>query len=184
MFGSAEVETEMEFIKIVILGVVAACVYGIAQDQVTARVCVEYFTIGHPPVFHTDSPTLLAFGWGIIATWWVGLPLGLLVSLASRVGGWPRLTWRDLLRPMAVVLCVMGVISLTAGVAGYFATKADWVWLADPLYFRVPTDRHSLFIADLWAHLAAYGAGFLGGVGLCIWCIVARGRRAVVKARG
>lgn len=171
----------MEFIKIIIMGVVAACVYGIVQDQVTARVCVEYFTIGHPPVFNTDSPTLLAFGWGVIATWWVGLPLGLLMGLASRIGSWPRLTWRDLLRPVAIVLCAMGVISLAAGVAGYFAAKADWVCLGDPLCFRIPAGRHALFLADLWAHLAAYGSGFLGGLALCIWGIVARGRRAVAR---
>ncbi len=173
----------MEFIKIVILGVVAACVYGIAQDQVTARVCVEYFTIGHPPIFDTDSPTLLAFGWGIVATWWVGLPLGLLVGLTSRVGGWPRFTWRNLLRPVTVVLCVMGVISLTAGVTGYFVASEGGVRLVEPLASRVAAGRHVLFLADLWAHLAAYGAGFLGGVGLCFWCIVTRGRRAVTKAK-
>jgi len=169
----------MEFIKIVIMGVVAACVYGIAQDQVTARVCVEYFTIGHPPVFNTDSPTLLALGWGVIATWWVGLPLGLLMGLASRVGGWPRLSWRNLVRPVAIVLCAMGVISLLAGVAGYFVARAGGVWLVEPLASRIPAERHALFLADLWAHLAAYASGFLGGLGLCIWGIIARGRRAV-----
>lgn len=174
----------MEFIKIVILGVVAACVYGIVQDQVTARVCEEYFTIGHPPIFDTDSPTLLAFGWGVVATWWVGLPLGLLIGLASRVGGWPRLTWRGLLRPIAVVLCVMGVISLLAGVVGYFVADAGGVRLFEPLASRIPAERHVLFLADLWAHNAAYGAGFLGGVGLCIWCIIARGRWAVAQAKG
>jgi hypothetical protein len=34
-----------------------------------------------------------------------------------------------------------------------------------------------LFLAALWAHLAAYGAGFLGGLGLCIWALVKRLRR-------
>ncbi len=173
----------MEFVKVVILGVVVACVYGIAQNQVTARVCVEYFTIGHPPVFRTDSPTLLAFGWGIIATWWVGLPLGLLVALASRVGGWPQLAWRDLLWPVAIVLLAMGLVALLAGLAGYFFGRANGVWLLEPLASRVPAEKHVLFLADLWAHIAAYAAGFLGGVGLCIWCIVVRGRRAVAKAR-
>ena len=62
----------MESLKIILLCVLAAIVYGILHDQVTARVCVEYFTIGHPPIFHTDDPTLLAFGWGVIATWWMG----------------------------------------------------------------------------------------------------------------
>ena len=68
----------MEFIKILFFSVVAAIFYGILHDQVTAHICVEYFSIAHPPVFTTNSPFLLALGWGIIATWWVGLPLGLL----------------------------------------------------------------------------------------------------------
>jgi hypothetical protein len=54
--------TALESLKIILLCIEAAIVYGILHDQVTARVCVEYFTIGHPPIFHTDDPTLLAFG--------------------------------------------------------------------------------------------------------------------------
>ena len=57
----------MLFFRIVLLSIASAIGYGILHDQVTARVCVEYFTIGHPPVFSTDSPTLLALGWGTIA---------------------------------------------------------------------------------------------------------------------
>jgi hypothetical protein len=40
----------MESVKIIALCVGAAIAYGVLQDQVTARVCVEYFTIGHPPI--------------------------------------------------------------------------------------------------------------------------------------
>jgi hypothetical protein len=40
--------------------------------------------------FHTTSPTLLAIGWGIIATWWVGLILGILAAPAARLGSWPK----------------------------------------------------------------------------------------------
>lgn len=65
----------MPFIRIVLLSILAAIGYGIIHDQVTARICVEYFTIGHPPIFHTDSPALLGVRWGILATWWVGLIL-------------------------------------------------------------------------------------------------------------
>lgn len=46
----------MESVKIVLLCIVSAVIYGILHDQVTARVCVEYFTIGHPPMFSTNSP--------------------------------------------------------------------------------------------------------------------------------
>lgn len=73
----------MQAIRIILLCICSAIFYGIVHDQITARICVEYFTIGHPPVFNTDSPTLLGFGWGVIATWWVGLILGLPLSLAA-----------------------------------------------------------------------------------------------------
>jgi hypothetical protein len=35
----------------------AAVLYGVLHDQITARVCLEYFTVFHPPVFATQSPT-------------------------------------------------------------------------------------------------------------------------------
>lgn len=66
----------MQSLSIVLMCVATAVGYGIAHDQVTARICIEYFTVGHPPVFGTDDPTLLGIGWSIIATWWVGLLLG------------------------------------------------------------------------------------------------------------
>ncbi len=84
-------KTAIESLKIIVFCIVAAIVYGILHDQVTARVCVEYFTIGHPPIFHTDDPTLLAFGWGVIATWWMGAILAVPAVLTSRVGSWPKL---------------------------------------------------------------------------------------------
>src|SRR3954451_19765307 len=74
----------MQALAIVLLSILAAVLYGIVHDQVTARICVEYFTIGHPPVFDTESPTLLGLGWGVIATWWVGLVV-LLEPMAFRV---------------------------------------------------------------------------------------------------
>ena len=66
----------MQSILVILLCIGSAICYGIVHDQITARICVEYFIIGHPPVFGTDSPTLLGLGWGVIASWWVGLILG------------------------------------------------------------------------------------------------------------
>ncbi len=60
------------------MGIGASVLYGLLHDQVTARVCVEYFTIGHPRVMASKSPTPLALYWGVVAPWWVGLPAGIL----------------------------------------------------------------------------------------------------------
>ena len=167
-------KTLIESLKIIVLCIVAAILYGILHDQVTARVCVEYFTIGHPPIFHTDDPTLLAFGWGVIATWWMGLILSVPAVLASRLGSWPKFDAADLVRPICVLLIVMACASLIAGIAGYFVAGAGGVQLAGSLAHRVPQAKHVVFLADGAAHLAAYGVGFFGGLVLCGWVLLRR----------
>ena len=159
----------MQSFKIVALAVGAGVAYGILQDQVTARVCVEYFTIGHPRIVATESPTVLGLVWGVVATWWVGLILGIPLALCARLGGRPKLSAAQLRRPILVLLAVMAVLALTAGITGYIAAKRGAVRLLEPLASRVPREKHAVFLADLWTHLTAYGAGFLGGLGLCGW---------------
>ena len=168
----------VRFGAIVLLCIVAAVVYGVVHDQVTARVCVEYFTIGHPPVFDTSDPTLLGLGWGVIATWWVGLILGLLLALCARVGSWPKLSASDLLRPLVVMLVIVGALAIAAGLVGHTQAVHGRVWLTEPLASAVPPDRHAGFLTDLWAHLASYLGGFLGGLVLCVYALVRRARTA------
>jgi len=172
----------MQFVLIFFLSVTAAIFYGILHDQITARICVEYFTIGHPPVFNTDSPTLLAFGWGIIATWWVGAMLGIPLALAARVGKLPKRSARSLIRPIAILLCCMALSATLAGFIGYFAARNGAIILMEPLASQIPREKHIPFLVDSWAHLASYLSGFLGGVILIGWTLYAR-YRALVTAR-
>lgn len=168
--------------RILLLGVGAAVTYGMLQDQVTAHLCVEYFTIGHVDFFNLGDPTLIAFEWGLIATWWAGLLLGIPVALVARVGRRrPRLAARDLLRPTMILMACIGLVALIAGVIGYFVARAGGVYLLQPLASEVPQARQVAFLADLWAHTAAYAAGALGGVALCVWTWRRRG--ALLKAQ-
>src|SRR5437899_8227771 len=102
----------MRTLAIILMCVIAAVAYGIVHDQVTARVCVEYFTVGHPPVFGTDDPTLLGLGWGIIATWWVGALLGVPLAVVARAGSRPKRSVGSLVPPVATLLSVMALGSL------------------------------------------------------------------------
>ena len=104
----------MQALSIVLMSIVAAVIYGILHDQITARVCVEYFTIGHPPVFETDDPTLLGLGWGVIATWWAGLLIGVPLAIAARVGSRPKRSVGTLFRPIANLLCSMAICACLA----------------------------------------------------------------------
>jgi len=154
----------MKSIAIVLTCIFAAIGYGIVHDQITARVCVEYFTIGHPPVFGTDDPTLLGIGWGIIATWWVGLMLGIPLAIAARAGSRPKRLLQSLIRPIRNLMAVMAVCALTAGITGWLLASAGMIQLYGPIAVKLPPDRHIPFLADLWAHNASYFVGFFGGI--------------------
>src|SRR5690349_1028424 len=139
----------MRFVGIVILCIVMAVLYGIVHDQITARICVEYFTIGHPPVFGTDDPTLLGLGWGIIATWWVGAILGVILAAAACVGPWPKLDAQKLMGPLALMLLIVCSLAALSGVVGYGLAGNGSVHLIGDLATRVPADKHRAFLTDL-----------------------------------
>jgi hypothetical protein len=111
-------------VRIVLFSLGCAVLYGIVHDQVTARVCVEYFTVGHPSLLGLRDPTVLGILWGIIATWWVGLALGLLLALVCRLGTRPTLTVRDVRRSILVVLPCGAARAATMGTTATATTMA------------------------------------------------------------
>jgi hypothetical protein len=168
----------MEGVKIVVLCVLAAIVYGILHDVVTANLCVEYFSVFHPNIFHTSSPWLLALGWGVIATWWMGLFLGPIIAGASRAGILPKLGWRDLVNPLATVLTCAYACAFIGGLVGYFIVRRipDWIYENVPSMqgVRFPPEKERLFTADLFAHNTSYAVTTIGALVLCVWIIVFR----------
>ena len=166
----------MRSLLIVLMALAAAVFYGIVHDQVTVRICLEYFTVGHPKIIESQSPTLLAFTWGVVATWWVGLPLGIALALASGLGKRPKLGPPDLVKPLAILLGIMATLAVVAGICGFLAARSGTIILLPPLAERVPADRHVAFITTLWMHLASYAAGVIGGITLCVKTWRRRGR--------
>jgi hypothetical protein len=158
----------MAYIAIIALSVVAAVVYGIVHDQVTARICIEYFTIGHPPVYGIESPTELGLYWGVVATWWAGLLIGIPLAISARAGTRPPRSVGSLFQPMLALLLAMVGLALVAGVMGWILAKSGAVFLVGPIAQAVPRDRHVAFLTDLWTHIASYAGGFIGGVWMCI----------------
>jgi hypothetical protein len=172
----------MESVKIVLSCVLAAIIYGSLHDQITARICVEYFTIFHPPIFHTQSPTLLGLGWGIVATWWAGAEVGLMLTIAARFGSRALVPARQLLPLITLLMITMALCALVCGVIGYYFGTVP-IDIAP----AIPLDRQHRFVATWWAHTASYGSGFVGGLVLCIIISIRRIRSirttsAIIKA--
>lgn len=164
----------MEAAKIWFVAFVATVTYGIAHDLVTTRVNLEYFTIAHAGIFDTQSPTLLAFGWGIVATSWFGLLLGGLITLTARFGKRPKVAVRDLTLPGLCLLLAVGMVALVAGMAGYIAAGTGSISLSADFAAKIPPTGHDRFLAVAWAHTAAYGAGFIGATLFAAWIWLTR----------
>jgi len=165
----------MQTTGIILRSVAAGIFYGIVHDQITARICVEYFTIGHPQLIDSDSPAVLALVWGVVATWWVGLPLGIGLAVAARFGSRPKLRVYDLIRPLLVLLGCMFVLAALAGLVGFTTSKMGAFHLVEPLASRIPKDKHIAFLVDGWAHTASYLAGLMGGI--VLWIVTWRRRK-------
>jgi H+/Cl- antiporter ClcA len=166
--GSPEVRACLALIG---LCVAAAIAYGVAHDLVTTRVCLEYFTVGHPDWFGTEDPLLLALGWGVAATWYVGLVLAIPLVCAARFGIAPPWGARQVLPSLLILLAVTGGCAAIAGLAGWVIARSRELSLPGALGDLVPRERHAHFIAAWCAHGASYAVGFIGGLVLpvVIW---------------
>lgn len=155
----------VESAQIILLATGAAILYGIVHDQITIRVCPEYFTVAHPHILNTDSLTLIALGWGVVATWWGGLAAGILFAFAARAGSPTKFTWRRFVRPALVLLFVMAVCATVAGFIGHWLSRAGQIPSVQAWGSMLSVEKQPGFMADLFAHAISY---LVGGVGSLI----------------
>lgn len=166
-------KVDSRVVKFVLQCVLATCLLGLALDLVTANVAVEYFTVHHPKVVESESPWVMAFIWGIGASWWFGLIAGVILAWVNlrRHGS---LDWSQILQ-MVTKACVgmwlffMLVLSAVYGVGGLV-----------PADKRGPSFEHDRrLMAVAVTHLTEYAAGGLVVIGLAIR--VARKKALVPK---
>lgn len=164
---------------IILQCILAAVCYGVIHDQITTRVCLEYFTIAHPRLIESTSPTVLGLFWGVVATWWVGVLLGVPLAFAARAGSWPRLGWRELRRSILTLLLVMAGAAALAGTATWFSSRnSSPLDLAELTGDRIPPQMRARFLGAWAAHLMSYGIGFAGGLAIVIRTFLIRIRSA------
>jgi hypothetical protein len=154
----------IESLKIILPVMAVAIAYGVMLDQITIRVCPEYFTVARAPIFRSDSPILMAFGWGLKDMWWDGLAAGILFALAARAGFPEKLTWRRFVRPALVLLLIVAASALLAGVAGYWMSSAGEIPSVQAWGLMLSVVEQRAFMADVFAHAISYLVGGAGSV--------------------
>ena len=170
----------MERAKIILFTTLAAIGYGIVHDEVTAHLCVEYFSLAHPPLFHTDSPTALGICWGIAATIGIGVVLGFVLAAAARSGNVPPWPTPRLMREILALLGVMAIAATVSGMSGYELSRQSVIHLPESLSEIIRPERRDRFMAAWFAHIASYLVGLTGGAFLIFRVWRARGSPNII----
>jgi len=164
------------FFAILLSCVLVAVAYGIVHDQITARVCIEYFTVGHRDMIGRDDPTLHGLYWGVAATWWCGAMLGFGLACTSRLGSRPKHTLRTLRKPIIVLVVAMGLMALLSGLAGGMLANSGQIVLPDWIKTRLVPAKWAAFQSCAFAHEASYSVAFVGGGMVIVWAWFSRRR--------
>jgi hypothetical protein len=115
------------FLLLVVLAVVSAALYGFLHDQISYSVSREYYSKFKFVQFGLsglESEHIAAGVVGVLATWWLGLPLGLMLA---GVGFSHKNSTRMLvntLKSFGVVVVVALLVGLLGLLYGYVQTRS------------------------------------------------------------
>ena len=163
--------TGTEIVKIVLGTMLTAIIYGIAHDMITAHVDVSYFTIFHPHIISSNSPVAMALLWGVLATWWMGLIIGVALALTAQLGPKPPLSSKR----------VIGMLT-KATIGVYVVAMATLVYLISTGEGRTvefqpdPSDTSGRFYAVWITHNLSYMLSAAVAVGLCVMILRKRAK--------
>jgi hypothetical protein len=166
-----------EYYRIIALTAGSLAAYAIAQDEVTARLSPEYFTVAHEGLVRNvltgdlgvTSPTLLGLRWGGLAGGGPGLVLGMILADFCQGGSGPTLPGRFLYRPIAYFIATVAVCSVGMGVTAFTLYHTGSLDLDEGWRETITAEQHLGFLIDMWTHWGTYAGGVLGGVALTVW---------------
>jgi hypothetical protein len=115
-----------KFVAFVLI-IVAACVlsglYGIMHDQLTYSISNEYYTkfkfyqfgmVDFASDMELPNPRLNVAVVGLLATWWLGIPIGFFLGLV----GFLHADWRAMVKTTMKAFAINVVIAFVTGLAG------------------------------------------------------------------
>jgi len=138
--------------------------YGVLHDQITARLCLEYFTVAHPKLEGLSDASTIALFWGVAATWLFGAFFGTLLAIAANIGKRPAYPFFLLIRSILILFLTMSLCALVSGVIGYILTALRVIAPPSELQNLIAEPKHATFMADAFAHEASYIVGIVGSL--------------------
>jgi len=164
------------------LAIVSAGAFGVIHDQISYTVSHEYFTRFKFLQFHlVDSPLperLRVAEIGFLASWWMGIPIGLLTGVAGFIHPDARQMRSALLRSILAIVGFTLAFALCGLFYGYLQTRT--LDLAHYRHWFIPKDVQNLraFLCAGYMHNSAYLGGILAIPIAWVFHFIYRNRQA------
>lgn len=116
------------FIITIIISVLLASIYGALHDQITYTISSEYFTIfkfeqfGFQDWGH-QNPRLTTAIIGVLATWWMGLFIGVFQALVGLIHSNYRLMFRYVLNSIFITIGITILFGFFGFIVEYFNSE-------------------------------------------------------------
>ncbi|HMD61763.1 MAG TPA: hypothetical protein VKG78_10035 [Opitutaceae bacterium] len=154
------------FLALLVIALPIAGVFGAFHDQISYTVSEEYFTKFKFHQFGFLNPAvperIRAAAVGFLASWWMGIPIGLLVAPVSFICGSSRDMLTFGIRSYWVLVAFAGLFALGGLLFGYGATAH--IELSQYAYWYIPPNVAHLrrFLCAGYMHNSAYLGGIVG----------------------
>lgn len=158
--------------------------YGILHDQLTYSISPEYYTkfkfyqfglmdLGNEAIF--PNPRMEVSIVGFMATWWMGLPIGLILGLVGLIRTDYKRMFTVTMRSIFITVIVAfltGLVGLAYGKFYLADQGVDW-WLPENL---IDTEN---FISVGSMHNFSYLGGLIGLIAGIVYSILQKKKRIV-----
>ncbi|GAA3967990.1 hypothetical protein [Hymenobacter antarcticus] len=113
----------LALILIVIMASLIGGIYGAIHDQLTYTISPEYYTkfkfiqfelVDEGPEANPANPRVWVAAVGFLATWWMGIPIGLILGLF----GLTHTSWQTMFRITIKAFLVTMAVAFTTGIVG------------------------------------------------------------------
>jgi len=152
------------FFLLIFIAVILASLYGIIHNQISYTVSSEYFTklkfIQFGLLDTAIAERVRASMVGFLASWWMGIPIGVLISAVGFIHKGYKRMFKISFRSMLVAIIFTMFFGLCGLVYGYFQTSS--INLNEYYGWRIPENIENIrrFLCAGYMHNSAY----LGGV--------------------
>lgn len=164
----------------IIISTVIASLYGAIHDQVTYSISSEYFTVYKFDQFGfldwgNNNPRLTTALIGVLATWWVGLYIGIFQGLVGFIHQNHKLMFKHVINAISITL----VVTVIFGIFGFVMGKLDTQTYENCCFpYNIKDVKSFKIVGSI--HNYGYAGGEIGALIGVAYQIIMRRKKAVV----